>query len=453
VRLRLVLPRGGRGAGFRGLAALAGAALALLLAAGCGGGDDDARSPERPATTQQASQVAPATTATPAPTAPAPVVLATGITESNPQLLWDRAARPVVAPGFDIWRDRLLALKPRFIRVPVYWSQLQPDPAQPAYLAHAADGCLRGLGPCGESSGIADQLAAIASLQKAGLGVPEVEIVIAGVPSWAAAPASGCERSDAAPRSRPISAQGLTAYQALIGQLLALATQQGATVKYLSPWNEPNHPAFVSPQRATCSKDSPTLAAGVYATLVRAAKAALDAAPGDQQLVLGEMAGTTVPSPRRSSVQEMVAALPDDVACLSQTWSQHDYAQVHPDPGKPDPVAALERALDARECTRGAHIWITETGVGGDDPGGSRPTGDVALRAQCRAQEKLLLRWAADPRVDAAFQYTFREDTAYPVGLVDSRLTRVYPTYDLWAAWGAREPSAPAPARPGACAA
>jgi hypothetical protein len=378
-------------------------------------------------------------------------VLATGITESNPQLLWAPGAHPL-APGFEVWRDRLLALKPRFVRVPVYWSQLQPDPARPADLAHPADGCLRGLGPCGESGGIADQLAAIASLQKAGAGVPDVEVVVAGVPAWAANPATGCERSDARPASRPITPQGLEAYKALLGQVVALAAQQGATVRYFSPWNEPNHPAFISPQRATCSKDAPSLAAPVYATLARAAHEALDAAPGDQELVLGEMAGTTVASPRRSTVQEMVAALPDDVACLSRTWSQHDYAQVHPDPDKPDPVAALEAALDARPCTRGAHVWITETGVGGDDPGGSRPSGDAALRAQCRAQERLLDRWAADPRVDAAFQYTFREDTAYPVGLVDAALTRTYPTYDLWAAWGARAPSDGPPPRPAACA-
>ena len=282
--------------------------------------------------------------------------------------------------------------------------------------------------------------------------MPQVEIVIAGVPDWAANPAAGCERSDAGPSSRPINAQGLQAYQALIGQLAALASQQGATVRWWSPWNEPNHPAFISPQRATCSPDAPSLAPAVYAQLVLAAKAALDAAPGDQQLVLGEMAGTTTPSARRSTVQEMVAALPDSVVCLSRTWSQHDYAQIAPDPGKPDPVATLEAALDARPCTEDAHIWVTETGVGGADPGGPRPLTDPGLRAQCRAQDAMLRRWADDPRVDVAFQYTFREDTAYPVGLADAGLTRLYPTYDLWAAYGAREPSDPPPALPGACA-
>lgn len=427
-------------------------AAAAVLLAGCGGDDDDAgRGETAPA---RASQAAPASTAAPAdPEAGKPPALATGLSEANPQLLWAAAEHPVLAPGFAPWRDRVAALKPRFVRLPIYWHKLQPDPATPASLTLPADGCARGVPPCGASNGIADQLSAIASMQKEGLGVPQVEVVIAGVPDWAAQPAGGCERRDAGPASRAINAAGLEGYKALIAQIAELATQQGATLRYWSPWNEPNHPTFISPQRAACDAASPTLAAGVYAELARAAKAALDAVPGDQELVLGEMAGSTTPSPRRSTVQEVVAALPDDVACLSRTWSQHDYAQVTPDPTKPDPVRALQGALDKRACTRGAHIWVTETGVGGDDPGAPRPTDDVALRAQCRAQDAALRRWAADPRVDAAFQYTFREDSAYPVGLADAGLTRTYPTYDLWAAWGARAPSDPPPALPAACAA
>jgi hypothetical protein len=409
----------------------------------CGGTSSEVRTaPVRTASTAAQHALA----------APKPTVLATGLTERNPQLLWDTTAHPVVAPGFAEWRDRLIALKPRYLRVPIYWNQLQPDPAQPAQLDRPGDGCLRGIGPCGASAGISEQLAAIASLQKAGLGVPEVVVVIAGVPSWAANPASGCERKDAGSLSRPINAAGLEAYKALLTQVAALAVQQRVAITWWSPWNEPNHPAFISPQRATCSTSSPSLAPAVYAQLVLAAQAALDAIPGEQELVLGEMAGTTVASPRRSTVQEMVAGLPDAVVCASRTWSQHDYAQIVPDPGKPDPVVALEHALDARPCAKGAHIWVTETGVGGLDPGAPRPIGDAALRAQCRAQSASLDRWAADPRVDAAFQYTFREDTAYPVGLADARLTRTYPTYELWQAWGARTPSDPTPALPQACA-
>jgi hypothetical protein len=442
--LRIVLPGRRRGAGLRRLArALPLLLLLAAVAAGCGdvGSGQASRTQER-------------TAAQRAPAPPRPVVLATGLSEANAQLLWDATTHPDVAPELAPWRDRVQALRPRYVRVPIYWSQLQPDPARPVALDQPADGCLRGLPPCGAFSGLREQLAAIASLQRSSdlRGGPEVLAVVAGVPAWAANPASGCERSDAGPSSRPINAAGLAAYRALIVQFAALAQAEGVRLRFWSPWNEPNHPAFISPQRATCSASSPSLAPAVYAALVRAARDALDAVPGDQQLVLGEMAGTTTPSPRRSTVQELVAALPDDVACASRTWSQHDYAQVTPDPGKPDPITTLEAALDARECTRGAHVWVTETGAGGPDPGGERPTDAASLRAGCRAQDGLLRRWAQDPRVDVAFQYTFREDTAYPVGLADARLTRTYPTYDLWRAWGgARDPTAPPPALPPAC--
>jgi hypothetical protein len=333
----------------------------------------------------------------------------------------------------------------------VDWARLQPNPAQAAVLDGAADGCLRGLPPCGAFGGLREQLQAVAAMQRSQHGAPEVEMVVAGVPDWAAQPASGCERGDAGPRSRPITEAGLAGYRALLGQLVALGQATGAQLRWWSPWNEPNHAAFISPQRDSCSADAPSRAPAVYAQLVRAAHDALDAAPGDQRLVLGEMAGVTTPTPRGSSVQEVMAGLPDDVACASRTWSQHEYAILAPRPTDGDPVAALEQALDARPCTRGAHIWITETGVGGPRPGADRATDDATLRAGCRAMDALLRRWAADPRVDLAIQYTFRDDTAYPVGLADPGLTRTYPTYDLWRAWGDRAPSDPPPPLPASC--
>jgi hypothetical protein len=335
------------------------------------------------------------------------------------------------------------ALKPRYLRVMVDWARLQATP-QPARLDAPADGCLRGIPPCATYRGLRDELRAIAAMQRARHGPLDVELVFEDVPDWAASPASGCERSDAAPRNRPISALGLAGYRVLIADVAALAERAGARVRFYSPWNEPNHPTFISPQRAVCDAASPTEAAGVYAQLVRAARTVLRGLPGRPQLVLGEMAGVTTPTPRGSSVQEMVQALPDDVACASRTWSQHAYAVLDPRPADGDPVAALEQALDARRCTAGAHIWVTETGVGGPRPGADRPTDPASLQTQCDAMAQLLARWADDPRVDAAFQYTFREDPAYPVGLADAGLTRLYPTYDLWRAYGAG-------ARPASC--
>ena len=58
-----------------------------------------------------------------------------------------------------------------------------------------------------------------------------------------------------------------------------------------------------------------------------------------------------------------------------------------------------------------------------------------------------------DPRVTAAFQYTFRDDPVFPVGLADVSLTRTWPAYTLWLAWGGeRDPRDPEPALPAACA-
>jgi hypothetical protein len=66
--------------------------------------------------------------------------------------------------------------------------------------------------------------------------------------------------------------------------------------------------------------------------------------------------------------------------------------------------------------------------------------------------QALLERWYADPRVDAAFQYTVREAPQFPVGLIDPTLTRRYPAYDLFRAWGGgRRPNAPPPRLPARC--
>jgi hypothetical protein len=57
--------------------------------------------------------------------------------------------------------------------------------------------------------------------------------------------------------------------------------------------------------------------------------------------------------------------------------------------------------------------------------------------------DNALRYWAQDDRVDAAFQYTFREDTSFPVGLADVALDRLYRSYEAWQAWST--PGAPPP--------
>ena len=55
-----------------------------------------------------------------------------------------------------------------------------------------------------------------------------------------------------------------------------------------------------------------------------------------------------------------------------------------------------------------------------------------------------LRAWADDPRVDAAFQYTLRESSAFPVGLLSSSLRTTFRSYTAWHAFARARGDAPA---------
>ena len=224
-------------------------------------------------------------------------------------------------------------------------------------------------------------------------------------------------------------------------------------LRYWSPWNEPNGTFFLSPQRAVCDRTSPPVSPVAYTRLARAMREELQALPGAQRLVIAELAGLPGPRLRGAGVEEFYAALPDDVVCSASVYAQHAYAER----GKPEsasgPVDQLEAALDRRPCARDKPIWVTETGVGGPRRRRrAQPAASASLRRDCRALDAALRRWDVDPRVEAAFQYTFRDDPAFPVGLADAGLTRTWPAYDEWLAWGGDRPAGgPAPDLPAAC--
>jgi hypothetical protein len=341
-------------------------------------------------------------------------------------------------------------MHPSYWRIAVDWASAQPHRDTPPVFDSPVDGCMRGRPPCAPYAGIRDELRALASAQRAGRDVQAV-VLLYGTPSWAAVNPDGCERPGTTARSRPIRDDALPAYRTFVRALLDLAQKEGVALPWWSPWNEPNHPTFISPQRRRCRTSSRALAPAVYARLVRALAAELRAEPGDQQIVLGDLAGFAGPHRYGAGVKEFVAALPADVLCAGPVWAQHAYAGSGE--GGPGSVEQLERALDARGgCAARARIWVTETGAGAPHAGQQRSTSRAALRASCRAMASALEGWDRDPRVDAAFQYTFREDPAFPVGLMNAGLRRVYPVYDVWQAYGARRAGAPAPAVPASCA-
>jgi hypothetical protein len=398
--------------------------LGAVLLAGCGGSDTPAPTPT------------PTPTATEAP--PPAEGLAVGITELSPLLVAAPGARDVPGP-FAHWRDELAAIHPRFYRLALSWNTLQPDPAQPPNLDQPQTGCMRDKPPCSPWTGVRDQLRALASRQREGGW--DTLVVITGTPTWAAAPQQGCLEGSAGPVSAPIKPDALPAYRSLIGDVLAAARSVGATLRYWSPQNEPNLAYFSSPQRASCDPASPSLAAQTYVPVAEAMRQALAAAPGDQQLVLGETAGATTDTARRTSVGTFIAGLPHDLVCSAVAWAQHAYV------GAPDPVDAVSAALDAQGCPRVPPIWITETGVGAVDTRFALTRGIRSEREGCHRLHDTLVRWWRDPRVTAAFQYTFREDNLFRVGLVSTGLTKARPVLREWQAWGQRpDPAAPPPA-------
>lgn len=361
-----------------------------------------------------------------------------GLTEENARLLSGREGED--APGHAAIasaRRELVALRPSYVRLLVDWAALQPREDEPPALAGSVAGCARAVGPCAPYDGLRGELAAIASQQRQARaeGSTGVEVVLDlyGVPAWAARPPSGCELADAEAFSRPLNAAGLAGYRALIRSLLALGAREGVALDWWAPWNEPNDAVFLSPQRPACSSAAPSSAPGTYAQLARAMAGELRAAGGERHLLLGELNAFEDPSPHRTSVAEFVAGLPPDVLCLSDVWSIHAYARRDGAVPELDSVAELESSLDRRgACGRRAAVWITEAGAGAPHPGRARRPGAGEEADGCLALARQLEGWLADGRVQAVFQYSFREDPAFPVGLISADLTHTYPAYRLW---------------------
>src|SRR5207249_10403544 len=91
-----------------------------------------------------------------------------------------------------------------------------------------------------------------------------------------------------------------------------------------------------------------------YARLVRALRAELEAAPGDQRIVLGETAALRSSTATTTAAADFARALPRDVACSAGVWAQHAYVDVNSDlAGDADPgavVRAVEGALASHRC-------------------------------------------------------------------------------------------------------
>jgi hypothetical protein len=354
--------------------------------------------------------------------------LAVGLTEENANLI-ARLPGPAVDPVWTRWRAQLVRMNPVLYRVMVPWSGVQPRRDRPPDFATVDNGCVRDKGPCASFGGLRDEFRAIAARGA------QAMVVFVGLPAWAMAHVPGCTRGVSPTAASPRD-DVLPAYRQLVEATLAEARSDGADVRFVSPWNEPNHPGALAPQRRECDPGSPSLAARTYVKFARAAQQAV----GGAQLVLGETAGFREPTAQATSLPEMIRALPRAIVCASHVWSQHAYI------GGSDPVALVTRELDARDCPERHVVWITETGVG-PAPGGLSLARGITSPAQgCRLLHRQLLEWYRNPRVTAAVQFTFREDDLFPTGLVTTDLLRARPALAEWQAWGGdRAPAAPPP--------
>ena len=242
--------------------------------------------------------------------------LSIGLTESDPRLL---------VPGGSMSRvaSKVAALRPAYIRVLIPWERLQPIAGRKPNWDAPLSGCPRINPGCRSERGTRSLLNAI-KLRQAADGGWKILAVPYFTPLWAMARApEGCQKA----RLRHARAQRprIADYRQFLRAFNALADKVGVNIDFISPWNEPNHPAFLQPQRARCSADSKAISPRAYARLVRAA--GLELRPG-QQLVLGSLAGLRRPRIYGAGVAEFIRGLPHDVACLDVPFAQHAYIGV-----------------------------------------------------------------------------------------------------------------------------
>ena len=312
---------------------------------GGGGGASGARARARPASPATGRR---------SPREGGAATLAVGLTEPNPLLVWSpRAARrPALRalargggphpPGLLPHRDRLGVAPAR-----------GGGAARPR---HPNPGCNRAGPACGGYDG-APRAAAGARVSPARgrLGGGGGGHRGAG---WAAGPPAGCERRGTEPRSRTPQPAALPAYERLVRAVLAEARAQGAELRWWSAWNEPNRYLTLSPQRARLPPRAPSVAADRYAGLVRALRSALDAAPGAQDYIVGDLAGVVRGDLGATTVREFVRDLPAELVCGDDRAGP---ARLRGEPRIP--CRAPWRRCARRDCPRPHTVWITQTGA------------------------------------------------------------------------------------------
>ena len=228
-------------------------------------------------------------------------------------------------------------MQPELYRLVIVWDMLQPDPAGPGRPGQAR--------PRLHARQAAVRAATPASRTSCGRW-PRASARAAGSRWWCSparrsgprAPPQRLPGRRARARARRATCAALPRAGRRPCSTWPRPSARGSTTS--RPWNEPNHPYFISPQRKACDALSPVAGGRALRRAWRARRGpSSPSTAGDHQLVLGEMAGILEPSSRATGVAEMIRGLPRELVCAAPVWSQHAYI------GGTDPVATVKAAL------------------------------------------------------------------------------------------------------------
>lgn len=287
--------------------------------------------------------------------------------------------------------DRLAASGTRFTRVAVRWVEVAAskpaapdDPNDPAYAWGLYDAVLDGL----RARGI------------------EAMVAVSGSPTWS--------NGGKGPEAAPATADFGPFMKALAKRYDGKAH---ARVRLFEPWDEPNNPAFLSPQWDT-TVNPPTAASPlIYADLLTAARDAITSVSPDAKIVgLGTAhIEASLPPTGGMGVVDFIRGLADRKPAM-------DAAAIHLQPTVLPNVttdatpsfATLPRLVQEIDAVApGVPVYVTEVGYATGD-------GGLSEADQATAVTQAFQRLAAIPRVRLAIWLGVQDSPARASGLTRS---------------------------------
>ena len=300
----------------------------------------------------------------------------------------------------DRWLDVAAQSHAGVIRAWIEWGKIAPtrpasprDPFDPAYVMTDTDDLVR-------------------AAQMRGM---EVLFTIWGTPSWA--------NDGAGPAHAPTDAQDLEDFAYAIASRYSGRYVGYPFVRFYTVWNEPNLPAFLSPQYDLGGN---SVAPATYARLYRAGYAGIKAASPLARVALGDTSpwgGVNAGSHSPGAFAHALSQLAPDLRF--DAWAHHPYATAPDLPPSQrvrwpnvtlTQLSRFETALARWWHRPSVPIWITEY----DYRTRPQAASGVSYADQARYLEDALGMATADPNVSMFVWYVLRDDPEgpWPSGLV-----------------------------------